>query len=207
VTERLLGVLGGTFDPVHIGHLRTVMDLQQALNLTEIHLIPNYRPPHRTKPTLTAEQRFDLLEKALMDVPGLVADDREIIRRGASYMVDTLRDLKRQFPQRHLCLIIGTDAYNGFCDWHDWQGILQLAHILVMKRAGVDTAENPELDRLITTDADSLLQVEYGLVYLQQVSQLDVSSTRIREMIMNQQRIQFLVPEVIRLDLENLYKG
>jgi len=207
VTERLLGVLGGTFDPVHIGHLRTVMDLQQALNLTEIHLIPNYTPPHRTKPTLTAEQRFDLLEKALMDVPGLVADEREIIRRGASYMVDTLRDLKQQFPRRHLCLIIGSDAYNSFCDWHDWQGILQLAHVLVMKRAGVDAAENPELDHLITTDADSLLQVEYGLVYLQQVSQLDVSSTRVREMIMKQQSIQFLVPEVIRLELENLYKG
>lgn len=205
--ERLLGVLGGTFDPVHIGHLRTVMDLQQALNLNEIHLIPNDTPPHREKPTLTAGQRFDLLNKALKDIPGLVADNREIVRGGASYMVDTLRDLKQQFPQKHLCLIIGTDAYNSFCDWHDWQGILQLAHILVMKRAGVDTIENPELDHLITTDADSLLQVEKGLVYLQQVSQLDVSSTRIREMIMKQQSIQFLVPEVIRLELEHLYKG
>ena len=205
--ERLLGILGGTFDPIHIGHLRTVLDLKQALDFTEIHLVPNYTPPHRTQPTLPAEQRFELLKKALIDVPGLVADNREIERRGASYMVDTLRDLKQQFPQKHLCLIIGTDAYNSFCDWHDWQDILQLAHILVMKRAGVDIAENTELDHLITTDADSLLQVEYGLVYLQQVSQLDISSTRIRQMILKQQSIQFLVPEVIRSELENLYKG
>ena len=205
--DRLLGVLGGTFDPVHIGHLRTVMDLQQALNLTEIHLVPNYVPPHRAQPSITAEQRYALLETALADVSGLVADDREIMRRGASYMVDTLRDLKQQFPNKHLCLIIGTDAYNNFCDWHDWQGILQLAHILVMKRARVDVIENPELDHLIATGADSLLQEEYGMIYLQQVSQLDVSSTRIREMIKKQQSIQFLVPEVIRSDLENLYKG
>jgi len=207
VPDRLLGVLGGTFDPVHIGHLRTVMDLQQALNLTEIHLVPNYVPPHRAQPSITAEQRYALLETALADVSGLVADDREIMRRGASYMVDTLRDLKQQFPNKHLCLIIGTDAYNNFCDWHDWQGILQLAHILVMKRARVDVIENPELDHLIATGADSLLQEEYGMIYLQQVSQLDVSSTRIREMIKKQQSIQFLVPEVIRSDLENLYKG
>ena len=205
--DRLLGVLGGTFDPVHIGHLRTVMDLQQALNLTEIHLVPNYVPPHRAQPSITAEQRYALLETALADVSGLVADDREIMRRGASYMVDTLRDLKQQFPNKHLCLIIGTDAYNNFCDWHDWQGILQLAHILVMKRPRVDVIENPELDHLIATGADSLLQEEYGMIYLQQVSQLDVSSTRIREMIKKQQSIQFLVPEVIRSDLENLYKG
>jgi len=207
VPDRLLGVLGGTFDPVHIGHLRTVMDLQQALNLTEIHLVPNYVPPHRAQPSITAEQRYALLETALADVSGLVADDREIMRRGASYMVDTLRDLKQQFPNKHLCLIIGTDAYNNFCDWHDWQGILQLAHILVMKRPRVDVIENPELDHLIATGADSLLQEEYGMIYLQQVSQLDVSSTRIREMIKKQQSIQFLVPEVIRSDLENLYKG
>lgn len=205
--ERLLGLLGGTFDPVHIGHLRTAMDLKQALNLSEVRLIPNHAPPHRTKPVLSGELRIALLEKAVKDIPGVAADDTELMRQGTSYMVDTLRSLKQQFPQKHLCLIIGTDAYNSFCEWHDWKGILQLAHLLVMNRAGAGEINNPETDHLITTDVNSLLQVESGLVFLQSVSQLDVSSTRIRRMIKQHQSIEFLVPENIRIEIENLYKG
>lgn len=205
--DRLLGILGGTFDPLHIGHLRTVLDVQQFLNLSEIRLIPNYIPPHREQPVLEAEQRYSLLQKALTDVPGLIADDREIARQGISYMVDTLRDLKQQYPQQHLCLIIGTDAYNSFHQWHEWQEILHLAHLVVMKRAGFETMVNKELDHRLTDDTESLTNSQAGKIYSQYVCQLDVSSTRIREMIRQKQNIQFLVPENIRSDLQTLYEG
>jgi nicotinate-nucleotide adenylyltransferase len=206
VADQLLGVLGGTFDPLHIGHLRTVLDVQQSLNLSEVRVIPNYIPAHREQPVLDAQQRYQLLQKVLEDVPGLVADDREIKRKGISYMVDTLRDLQQQFPQKHLCLIIGTDAYNSFCQWHEWQEIMQLAHLVVMQRAGVATMVNKELEHLLTTDAADLLKAKAGRVYAQNVCQLDVSSTVIRQMIQQQQSIQFLVPENIRPDLQTLYK-
>ena len=207
MADQLLGILGGTFDPPHIGHLRTVLDVQQSLNLSEIRIIPNYIPAHREQPVLEAQQRYQLLQKALQNVPGLIADDREIKRQGISYMVDTLRDLQQQFPQKHLCLIIGTDAYNSFCQWHEWQEIIQLSHLVVMQRAGVAAMVNKELDQLLTTDADDLIKTKAGRVYAQNVSQLDVSSTVLRQMIQQQQSIQFLVPESIRSDLQTLYKG
>ncbi|MCK5336490.1 MAG: nicotinate-nucleotide adenylyltransferase [Gammaproteobacteria bacterium] len=207
MADQLLGILGGTFDPPHIGHLRTVLDVQQSLNLSEIRIIPNYIPAHREQPVLEAQQRYQLLQKALQNVPGLIADDREIKRQGISYMVDTLRDPQQQFPQKHLCLIIGTDAYNSFCQWHEWQEIIQLSHLVVMQRAGVAAMVNKELDQLLTTDADDLIKTKAGRVYAQNVSQLDVSSTVLRQMIQQQQSIQFLVPENIRSDLQTLYKG
>lgn len=206
VADQLLGVFGGTFDPLHIGHLRTVLDVQQSLNLSAVHVIPNNVPVHREQPVLEAQQRYQLLQKVLKDVPGLVADDREIKRKGTSYMVDTLRDLQQEFPQKHLCLIIGTDAYQHFCQWHEWQEILQLAHLVVMQRAGVATMVNKELEHLLSTNADDLLKAKVGRIYAQNVCQLDVSSTVIRQMIQQQQNIQFLVPENIRPDLQTLYK-
>ncbi|MDH5518341.1 MAG: nicotinate-nucleotide adenylyltransferase [Gammaproteobacteria bacterium] len=207
VTDKLLGVFGGTFDPLHIGHLRTVLDVQQALALQQIRMLPNYIPAHRQKPVLEAQQRYFLLQKALKETPGLVADDREIRRQGISYMVDTLADLKQQFPQKHLCLIVGGDAYRDFCKWHQWQDILQLAHLLVMKRAGLANQQNKELQQRVTTDKNRLLSVAAGNIVFLDVCQLEISSTRIREMIRQKQSVQFLVPEIIRSDLQTLYEG
>ncbi|MDH5393499.1 MAG: nicotinate-nucleotide adenylyltransferase [Gammaproteobacteria bacterium] len=207
MTDKLLGVFGGTFDPLHIGHLRSVMDVQQALAMQQIRLLPNYIPAHREKPVLEARQRYQLLQKVLLDTPGLVADDREIVRQGVSYMVDTLHDLKQQFAQKHLCLIIGSDAYLQFCDWHDWQQILQLAHLVVMKRAGVAKPLNKQLDHRLTNDKRLLSAETAGKIIFQDVCQLEISSTQIREMIRKKQSIQFLVPEIIRSDLQTLYEG
>jgi len=206
VADQLLGLLGGTFDPLHIGHLRTALDVREALALSEVHLIPNNVPAHREQPVLAAQQRFSLLEAALAEVPGLIADDCEIKRGGVSYMVDTLRYLCDQHAAQHLCLIIGTDAYNSFCQWHQWQEIVQLAHLVVMQRAGVATMFNKELDSRITTDVADLVKERSGRVYVQPVCQLDISSTAIRAMMQTEQSIQFLVPENIRTELQNLYK-
>lgn len=202
-----MGVLGGTFDPVHVGHLRTVLDVKQALLLSEVRLIPNAVPPHRSPPVLEAKQRFQLLQKAIADLPGLVADEREIIRKGPSYMVDTLEDLKQQFADKALCLIIGMDAFNGFCSWHRWQDILLLAHLVVMQRAGIDKQTNHQLDECIVTRVDSLSGQASGQVLIQAVCQLEISSTRIRQMVSQGEDIHFLVPEVIRTEVATLYKG
>lgn len=203
----LLGVLGGTFDPVHIGHLRTALDLQCQLPIDDIHLIPNYQPPHRSQPVLDANERMRLLQQAVAELPGLVADDREIRRQGDSYMVDTLTDLKQQFPWRHLCLIIGMDAYNSFCSWHQWETILETAHLIVMQRAGIDQLQNHQLDQHRVSDAEALQKTAAGCVLIQPVSQLEISSTGIRELAAKGENIQFLVPDVIRQQVQTLYKG
>lgn len=132
----MIGILGGTFDPVHYGHLRTALDVQEALGLNEIRLIPLRDPPHRSAPLAPASQRLALLRAAIKDNPGFAVDSRELERSGKSYSVDTLHSLKQEQPERVLCLLLGSDAFDGFPEWHEPERILQLAHLVVMQRPG-----------------------------------------------------------------------
>ena len=120
----MIGILGGTFDPVHFGHLRPALEVMQALALEEIRFIPNRLPPHREPPWLDADTRRRLLQIAIAQTPGFVLDERELQRDGPSYMVDTLQSLRVDFPDSALCLVIGMDAFAGLPRWHRWQEIL-----------------------------------------------------------------------------------
>ena len=109
----MIGIFGGTFDPVHYGHIKPALSLKQALNLRQLRFIPNRVPPHRAEPWLSVEQRLLLLNTALKDYPDVIIDERELNRDGPSYMVDTLSSLKKDFPDEGLCLIIGMDTFFG----------------------------------------------------------------------------------------------
>jgi len=118
-----VAVLGGTFDPVHWGHIRPAVELLQALGLSEVRMVPVSVPPHRSQPRADAALRCRLLRLAVEDVPGLVVDDRELRRAGASYTADTLASLRRDLgPRRPLCFIMGSDAFRGLTQWHRWRG-------------------------------------------------------------------------------------
>ncbi|MCK5724204.1 MAG: nicotinate-nucleotide adenylyltransferase, partial [Gammaproteobacteria bacterium] len=130
----MIGILGGTFDPIHYGHLRTALDVQQCLSLDEVRFIPCGEPPHRDKPVAESLQRLAMVRAAIAGQKGFSVDDREIRREGPSYMVDTLTSLKHDFKTESLCLILGMDAFNGLEQWHQWQQIFELANIAVMKR-------------------------------------------------------------------------
>ena len=118
---RLIGVLGGTFDPIHFGHLRPALEILQALELDEIRFVPCRIPAHRATPSITAEQRLALVRLATAGQPGFVADDRELRRAGPSYMVDTLTSLRAEVGDAPLCLILGTDAFRELLSWRRWR--------------------------------------------------------------------------------------
>jgi len=132
---RAIGIFGGTFDPVHFGHLRAAVEAREKLGLDDFRLLPAGEPPHRGKTSASAVQRLDMLRLAIAGCPGLQVDDREIRRAGSSFMVDTLEDLRRESPASPLLLLIGQDAANGLDRWHRWPALFDLAHLVVMRLA------------------------------------------------------------------------
>jgi nicotinate-nucleotide adenylyltransferase len=200
-----IGVFGGTFDPVHFGHLRVALELKQQLGLAAVHLIPCHIPPHRGEPHATAAQRCSMLQLAIDGEPGLELDRRELERSGPSYMVDTLRSLREEFGgQRPLCLIIGGDAFLGLPSWYHWQELVELAHIVVAHRPGWELDEGSleePLRQLLSQhrlDGAAALSVRpAGGVLLQAVTPLDISATAIRRQVAAGGSANFLLPQPV----------
>ena len=206
--SKLVGILGGTFDPIHYGHLRPALDVKQQAKLDEVRFIPNRVPPHRGTPVLSDKQRAELVQMAIADTEGFVLDVRELERDGPSYMVDTLSCLKSEFPGSHLCLIMGMDAFNGFQQWHRWQAILELCHLIITTRPGAELpafSSQPPFSQHISHDPLCLQQTTAGRILLQSVTQLDISASQIREHLSAGRSVQFLLPEVLREKLEEAY--
>jgi len=208
----MIGILGGTFDPVHYGHLRTALEVQQALSLDEVRFIPCGEPPHRNKPVAEPLQRLAMVRAAIAGQDKFVADDREIRRGGSSYMVDTLASLKKDFSDKSLCLILGTDAFNGLAQWHRWQEIFNLTNIVVMQRSGM-RGQIELNNRLLLQlkeciiDADNLKTKQNGAVCFVPVTQLDISATKIRQQWQQNIDNQFLLPDSVLtlIQQQNIY--
>jgi len=184
-----VALLGGTFDPVHYGHLRFADDVRRALGLSEVRLVPTGDPPHRGSPSASAAHRLAMLRLAVVEFPGLVVDDRELRRAGKSYTVLTLTELRHEFPDSPLLLLLGADAFRGLPSWHRWDELFDLAHVVVVERPGVKleaTLPEPLLpiwrDRRVR-DPKILLSRPAGAILAQPISPLDVSATKIREQL------------------------
>jgi nicotinate-nucleotide adenylyltransferase len=205
---KLIGLFGGTFDPIHYGHLRPALDVMQAANLDEVRFIPNRVPPHRDSPVRSDQQRAELVQLGIADTPGFVLDQRELQREGPSYMVDTLMSLKEDFPESSLCLMMGMDAFNGLPQWHRWQTILELCNLIITTRPGSelpDFASQTTMQKKISDDPKCLRERPVGQILLQSVTQLDISASLIRQHLSNRQSTQFLLPEAVREKLEQAY--
>ena len=194
-----IGILGGTFDPIHFGHLRPALDVAQQLNLDHIRLIPSARPPHREQPHATPEQRLMMLHLAVKNDEKFVVDDRELHREGASYTVDTLASLRQDFPDSPLYLLMGTDAFLHIQTWHDWQQLITLAHIVVMQRPSETLAMSADLavwyqQHLAKPDD---CQQTAGKIWPINVTQLEISATRIRADLIQGLSPQFLLPDAV----------
>lgn len=203
-----IGVLGGTFDPIHYGHLRPALDVQQQLNLTRIHFIPCYQPVHRGTPQASSAQRAQMVKLALADYPQCVFDSTELDRQGPSYMVDTLASLKQRLPQAGLVLIMGMDAFAKFMHWHQWQTILTLANIAVMHRPGELMPQEGALAGLLTAHQVTHLSKPAGQIVEVAVTQLDLSATQIRDLIQFNKPIDQLVPKAVHdfIETNRLYQ-
>ncbi len=201
----MIGIYGGTFDPVHLGHLRTALEVRQALQLQQLRFIPCATPPHRTPPLANELHRLAMLRSAVTGQRDVIVDTRELDRGGVSYMVDTLLSLRAELPETTLCLIMGMDALRYFDSWHRYLEILSLAHIVVMQRPGNSVEglrSQPTVYTLIeqhrAMQLQELRRQPAGLIWVQPVTQLAISATAIRGMCARNESIQYLVPDVVR---------
>lgn len=196
-----IGIFGGTFDPVHVGHLRTAHELRTGLGLAEVRFVPCRLPPHRPPAVAPEALRLRMLEAALAGLPGFRVDDRELRRPGLSYMVDTLGTLRQEVGERPLCLLLGLDAFRGLPTWHRWRDIAALAHIVVARRPGPAQPLDGEVGELCaargTGSPADLAAAPAGRVLLTEVTQLDISSSAIRALVGAGGDPRFLVPDAV----------
>ena len=207
----MIGILGGTFDPVHFGHLRPALDIQQALGLEEVRLVPCNNPPHRPQPVASREQRLAMLQAAVSKHPAFRVDTREYDRDGPSYMLDTLKSFREEMGAAGLCLLLGMDSFASLPAWHRWRELIEYCHIVVMTRPGAALPGEGELADFISQyrvlEAERLEAGVSGMLLFHPVTMLDISGTRIRKLLATGQDAGFLVPQGV-LDIiarEDLY--
>lgn len=182
-----IALLGGTFDPVHYGHLRFAAEAREALGLREVRLVPAATPPHRGAPDASAADRVAMLELAVREFPGLRVDTCELARGGPSYTVDTLAELRDAHPRTPIVVLLGADAFRGLTRWHRWRRLFALAHLVVAPRPGNAPGERlpPELARewstRVVTDATLLRASNAGAIYVQPITAQPIAATAIRE--------------------------
>jgi nicotinate-nucleotide adenylyltransferase len=201
-----IGVLGGTFDPVHFAHLRLAEEIAEGFALSRVLLIPAAVPPHRDRPGASATHRLTMLRLAAEGNPRFSVDDRELRRTGASYTCDTLRELRDEHGRRPLCLLMGADAFVLLATWHRWAEILDLAHLVVARRPGypleqlaaaLPAALKDEYLRRYTPDRETLARAPAGRIYTHELTALDVSATALRRLIVSGSSLRYLLPDAV----------
>src|SRR5688572_28734583 len=199
---RPIGIFGGTFDPIHYGHLRTALELKALLDLERVHIVPCADPPHRTAPMSDGALRLRMRQAATRGEPKFMADDRELKRAGVSYTIDTLASCRAERPDRSLCLLLGMDAFLGLPQWHRWRELTTLAHIVVAHRPGWDAPTAGTLGDLLrerrAPSAAAIAARAAGLVHVQPVTQLEISSTDLRDSLRAGREPKVLVPDSVR---------
>ncbi len=192
-----LALFGGTFDPIHIGHLSVAWEASELLD-AEVRLMPANVPPHRPPPTASATQRVDMLRAALRGQSRLALDTRELERSGPSYTIDTLEELRREYGERPLVLLLGADAFAGLRSWHRWRELFAVTHLGVINRPGIEACVPVELERAVaarrTDDPGVIRSMPAGKVIELAVTPLEVSATRIRELLAAGRDPRYLLP-------------
>lgn len=207
-----IGILGGTFDPIHYGHLRPALEILEELDFAEIRFIPSRLPPHRSRPGAAPAQRLELLRLAVADQPGFVVDERELRRDGPSYTVDTLTSLRAELGATPLCLILGMDAFSQLTTWRRWRELSELAHLVVTDRPDSPSLPIELLDlieRRRLRHASRLRERPAGGIWLQPVTQLAISATRIRELLAQGRSVRYLLPDAAQhyIQQQGLYSS
>lgn len=212
-----LGLFGGTFDPVHLGHLRLAEEAREALGLASVRWIPAGQPPHRGAPRLSGAHRLAMVRLAVAGNPAFQVDGAEVASSGPSYTVTTLQRLRRELgPEQPLVLLLGADAFAGLPGWHRWQALLGLAHLVVLHRPGYALASEalaPELGQLLAArqagDPARLAGAPAGAILALPMTQLDISATHIRQLLAAGRSARYLLPPAVLdyIDQHQLYRN
>lgn len=207
-----IGMLGGTFDPVHIGHLRSALEVAENYALDQLLLVPNAQPPHRGTPQVSAQQRLEMVQLAVAGTDVLSVDDRELRRDKPSWSIDTLLSLRAELHQQdQLLLILGWDAFCGLPSWHRWDELLEHCHILVLQRPDADIEAPQVLKDLVAAKSVSgpqTLQGPSGQIAFVWQTPLAISATQIRQLLATQRCVRYLVPDAVfkYIDAHQLYQ-
>lgn len=206
MSDRPIGIFGGTFDPIHFGHLRLAEEMLELAGLEQIRFIPTGTPPHRGSPQVSAQQRSAMVKLAIVDQPAFVLDEREVLRDRLCYTVDTLSELRAELgAAQPLCLLMGGDAFLQLHTWHEWERLFELAHIVIGYRPGYTLDERieiaPELlrkhyrERLCAVEA--MAQAPCGGVAELAIPKLEISATDIRRRVVEGRTIRYLLPNAV----------
>ncbi len=193
----MIGIFGGSFDPVHLGHLKTAKSIKKELNFERLFLLPCHDPVHKNSLHYSPKQRLEMLNLAIKDYPSLEIDTREIDRAGNSYMIDTLADLTKEFKGKTICLIIGMDSFLSFKTWKKWDEFARLVHLIILPRNTDRLAENNLETFDLALDKSDLNISSSGLLYFSNSELIDVSSTDIRGKIASNQNLDGLMPSPV----------
>jgi nicotinate-nucleotide adenylyltransferase len=200
-----VAIFGGTFDPVHFGHLRLAQELAESLRVEEVRFMPGGQPPHRANPQVTSLQRLDMTRLAIADNPLFRIDDREVRRSGPGYTVDTLTEVRAEIGAiRPLCLLLGADAFLELATWHRWHELFTLAHIVIAHRPGFPPESWPERmpEPLAREYTARLMQQPFavhlspaGGIVTQAIAALDISASMIRDSLARGVSPRYLLPD------------
>jgi len=190
----MIGIYGGSFDPVHLGHLQTAASVKNELNIDRLFMLPCFEPVHKNSLNYTSKQRLQMLDLAIKEFNSLEIDTREILRGGSSFMIDTLLDLKESFKNESICLIIGMDSFINFKTWKNWDEFSKLIHLVVLPRNG-DQPVSKTLTTFETVEnIDKLESNLSGYLYFSNSQMIDISSSAIRGKIAANQNLDNLLP-------------
>jgi len=199
-----IGMFGGTFDPIHFGHLRLAEDMADALGLERVLFIPAGQPPHRGAPRTAASHRLEMVRRAIAGNPRFVADAREVQRPQPSYTVDTLTALRAERGnEQALWLLLGADAFLGLPGWHDWRRLFGLANIAVAERPGARLMQSGAIMEPLKSEISQRQAAEgpatgpAGSVLLRATPQLDISATAIRDILARHGSARYLLPDAV----------
>ncbi len=206
---RLVGILGGTFNPIHFGHLRMAQELADALALDEVKFIPSAKPPHKDSVTVSAEHRSAMVQAAIADNPLFTLDELkfnrfELNHDGASYTIDTLISLRESLGKNTaLCLMMGSDVFIKLNTWHRWQELLDYAHIVLVQRPQSQPQGDlpKEMEALMrdhyTEQHSDLSDESAGFITMQNITEQDISATYIRNLLKHRQSVRYLLSDVV----------
>jgi nicotinate-nucleotide adenylyltransferase len=214
----LLGIYGGTFDPIHYGHLRVAEEIGEMAGLREVRVIPAGRPRLRADPVASLHHRVAMVHLAIENNPRFKLDDREIQRDGISRTVDSLREIRQELEGVSLCFITGADAFIKLAEWHTWRELFQLCHFIIAARPGhALTISRDDLSRELkdecagrwVSSAESLRQISSGLIFIAPSTLLDISATNVRARAAAGKSLRYLVPDAVLnyIATNHLYSG